>query len=357
LVGRRVVAPRLQVEATAKRMFLVPTVILLVAMLAACFVIPEQAAAENFYAGKTVTILVGFSAGGGFDVNARALARHIGRHIPGTPNVVVDNMPGASSVTSILYLDNKAPQDGTFIDTFNFGLLSASLLRPNLATLDLRKYAWLGSVSEDLTACYVRANLGPKTIAELKAHGPIHFGNDGVGTSEDINERILSSVVGLAVRQVGGYAGSAQVRLAIERGELDGDCGAWSSLPEDWIKQKKISPISRSGMAVPEGLTPDVPYIADLAPDDRARQIINLLVSGGQLGRPFIASATVPPERLKILRDAFDATMKDPEFRADLDTLRLPFSPKTADEALKTVGAIYASPPDIIEAAKKIVTQ
>jgi tripartite-type tricarboxylate transporter receptor subunit TctC len=328
-----------------------------VAMLAACFAILQQAAAEDFYAGKTLTILVGFSAGGGFDTNARALARHIGRHIPGAPNVVVVNMPGAASVTSILYLDNKAPEDGTFIDTFNFGLLSASLLRPNLATLDLRKYAWIGSISEDLTVCYVRANLGPKTIAELKSYGPAHFGIDGIGTSEDINERILRSVVGLDIRQVGGYAGTAEVRLAIERGELDGDCGAWSSLPEDWIKQKKITPISRSGMALPEDLTPDVPYIADRAPDDRARQIINLLVSGGQLGRPFIASAAVPPERLKILRDAFDATMKDPEFRADLDRLRLPLSPKTADEALKTVGAIYTSPPDIIEAAKKIVTQ
>jgi tripartite-type tricarboxylate transporter receptor subunit TctC len=332
-------------------------VMLFVAMLAACFSSPQQAAAEDFYAGKTLTILVGFSAGGGFDTNARVLARHIGRHIPGAPNVVVDNMPGASSVTSILYLDNKAPQDGTFIDTFNFGLLSASLLRPNLATLDLRKYAWIGSISEDLTACYVRANLGPKTIGELKAYGPVHFGTDGIGTSEDINERILRSVIGLDMRQVGGYAGSAQVRLAVERGELDGDCGAWSSLPEDWIKQKKIAPISRSGMALPEGLTPDVPYIGDLAPDDRARGIINLLVSGGQLGRPFIASAAVPPERLKILRGAFDATMKDPEFRAELDRLRLPFSPKAAGDALKTVGAIYASPPDIIAAAKKIVTQ
>ena len=328
----------------------------LVAMLVACFVLPQQAAAEDFYAGKTLTILVGFSAGGGFDTNARILARHLGRHIPGTPNVMVDDMPGASSVTSILYLDNRAPQDGTFIDTFNFGLLSASLLRPSLSTLDLRKYAWIGSISEDLTACYVRANLGPKTIASLKAYGPVHFGTDGIGTSEDINERILRSVVGLDIRQVGGYPGSAQVRLAIERGELDGDCGAWSSVPEDWIKLKVISPISRSGMALPKGLTPDVPYIADLAPNDRARQIISLLVSGGQLGRPFIASAAVPPERLKILRAAFDSTMKDPEFRTDLAKLRLPFSPKTAGEALKTVGAIYASPPDIIEAAKKILT-
>lgn len=332
-------------------------VMLLAAMFAVCCALPQQATAEHFYAGKTLTILVGFSAGGGFDANARVLARHLGRHIPGAPNVVVDNMPGASSVTSILYLDNKAPQDGTFIDTFNFGLLSASLLRPNLAKLDLRKYAWIGSISEDLTACYVRANLGPKTIVQLKAYGPVHFGTDGVGTSEDINERILRSVLGLDVRQVGGYAGSAQVRLAIERGELDGDCGAWSSLPDDWIKQKKISPISRSGMALPAGLTSDVPYIGNLAQGERARQIINLLVSGGQVGRPFIAAAAVPPERLKILRDAFDATMKDPAFRADLDKLRLPFSPKTAEQALKTIGAIYASPPDIVAAAKKIVTQ
>jgi len=351
------VLSRLHVEGTAKRMFVMRIVMLLAALLAACFAIPQRVAAEDFYAGKTLTILVGFSAGGGFDVNARALARHIGRHIPGAPNVVVDNMPGASSVTSIFALDNKAPQDGTFIDTFNFGLLAASLTRPNLANLDLRKYAWIGSISEDLTACYVRANLGPKTIAQLKAYGTVHFGTDGIGTSEDINERILRSVIGLDMRQVGGYAGSAQVRLAIERGELDGDCGAWSSLPEDWIKLKKISPISRLGMALPEGLTPDVPYIGDLAADDRARAIINLLVSGGQVGRPFIASAAVPPARLKILRDAFDATMKDPEFRAELDKLRLPFSPKTAADALKTVGEIYASPPDIVEAAKKIVTQ
>ncbi|HEY1748880.1 MAG TPA: hypothetical protein VGG11_19225, partial [Xanthobacteraceae bacterium] len=107
----------------------------------------------------------------------------------------------------------------------------------------------------------------------------------------------------------------------------------------------------------PAGLTPDVPYIGDLSPDDQSRQIINLLVSGGQVGRPFIASAAVPAERLKILRDAFDATMKDPAFRADLDNLRLPFSPKTAIEARKTVDSIYASPSDVIEAAKKIVTQ
>jgi hypothetical protein len=203
----------------------------------------------------------------------------------------------------------------------------------------------------------VRANLGPKTVAELKVYGLTHFGIDGIGTSEDINERILRFVIGLDIRQVGGYAGTAEVRLAIERGELDGDCGAWSSLPEDWIKQKKIIPISRSGVAVPEGLSPAVPYVADLATDDRARLIINLLVSGGQLGRPFIASAAVPPERLTILRNAFDATVKDPQFRADLDKLRLPLSPKSADEALKTVGGIYASPPDIIEAAKKIVTR
>jgi tripartite-type tricarboxylate transporter receptor subunit TctC len=246
-------------------------VTLLAAMLAACFAIPQRAAAADFYAGKMLSILVGFSAGGGFDTNARALARHLGRHIPGNPTVVVVNMPGASSVTSIHYLDNAAPKDGTFIDSFDFGLLSASLLRPNLANLGLRKYAWIGSISEDLTACYVRSNLGPKTIAQVEAHGPVHFGIDGIGTSEDINERILRSVLGLDIRQVGGYAGTAEVRLAIERGELDGDCGAWSSLPEDWIEQKKISPISRSGMTVPEGMSPDVPYIADLAPNGRAR--------------------------------------------------------------------------------------
>ena len=332
-------------------------VMLLTAMLAACFAIPQQAAAEDFYAGKTLTILVGFSAGGGFDINARALARHIGRHIPGTPNVVVDNMPGASSVTSILYLDNKAPQDGTFIDTFNFGLLSASLSaaqsgEARSAQICLDRQHQRGS--HGLLCAGQSWAEDDRSTESLRADSFRHRRHRHVGRHQRAHSAL---VLGLDIRQVGGYAGSAQVRLAIERGELDGDCGAWSSLPDDWIKQKKISPISRSGMALPEGLTPDVPYIGDLAPDERARQIINLLVSGGQVGRPFIASAAVPRDRLRILRDAFDATMKDPAFRADVDKLRLPLSPKTADEAIKTVGAIYASPTDVIEAAKKIVTQ
>jgi tripartite-type tricarboxylate transporter receptor subunit TctC len=334
-----------------------PIASFLVLVAIVCFAAVGSAAAQDFYKGKTLTIVVGFSAGGGFDVNARTLARYIGRHIPGSPNVVVVNMPGAASATSISYLDTNAPKDGTVIDTFNFGLISASLLHPEQTPVDLRKYAWIGSISEDLTVCYVWKAAGPTNVAEMKNHGQTHFGIDGIGTSEDINERILKTVLGLDIRQVGGYAGTAEVRLAIERGELDGDCGAWSSLPEDWITQKKINPLSRSGTAVPDGLSPDVPYIADLAPDDRARQIMTLLVAGGQVGRPFIASLAVPPERLKLLRAGFEATMQDADFVLDLKKQRLPLSPKSAEEALKTVQGIYGSSADIVAAARKVIAE
>jgi tripartite-type tricarboxylate transporter receptor subunit TctC len=329
----------------------------LIAAFACCLGTIFPAEAQDFYKGKTLTITVGFSAGGGFDVTARTLARSIGRHIPGTPNVVVVNMPGAASAISVLYLDANAPKDGTVIDTFNFGLISASLLQPDQTRVDLRKYAWIGSISADLTVCYVWKSVGPASITEMKKHGPLHFGIDGIGTSEDINERILKTILGVDISQVGGYAGTAEVRLAIERGEIDGDCGAWSSVPDDWIKQNKINPVSRSGPALPEGLSPDVPYVADIAPDDRARQIINLLVSSGQVGRPFIASLAVPQDRLKLLREAFDATMSDPDFTADLKQQRLPLSPKSADEALATVQGIYNTPPDIVAAAKRIIAE
>jgi tripartite-type tricarboxylate transporter receptor subunit TctC len=242
-------------------------------------------------------------------VNARLLARHLGRHIPGHPAIVVQNMPGAGSLNAVHYLDNTAAKDGTVINTFNFGAIGEARLSPEKIRLDFRKYNWIGSISQDLTVCYVWHALGVKTLADLVKRPKVHFGSTGAGSSSDLNQRILKNIFGVKLQQVGGYPGSAEQRIAIERGELDGDCGAWSSIPVEWIEQKKINPVIRSSPATAPDMPADVPFSIEIAPNERARQIMRLLLASNQLGRPFIAAAAVPAERVRILRAAFAATV------------------------------------------------
>ena len=315
------------------------------------------AAAQDFYRGKTITIVVGFTAGGGFDLNARLLARHLGRHLAGNPDVIVQNMPGAASLKSVLYLDTTAPRDGTVISTFNFGQIGDSRMLPEKVKVDFRKFSWIGSISHDTTICYTWHALGLKTLAELQRHGTVHMGLTGVGTSSDINQKILREIFKVRVAQVAGYPGSAEERLAIERRELDGDCGAWASIPQEWVDGAKINPILRSAAIAPPDLPPDVPYEVDIAPSAREADIIRLLTASGQVGRPFIASSMVPAERIELLRTAFDATVKDPKFVADAAEIRMPVAPKSGRQAMSTVADIYATPDDVVQAARKIAGQ
>ncbi len=313
-----------------------------------------QAIADDFYRNKTVTIIVGFSAGGGFDLNARMLARHLGNHIPGHPDVVVTNMPGAASFTGIQYLDTRAPRDGTVMATFNFSLPEDSKLFPERVPADFRKYAWLGSISQDISSCYLWGGLGVKTLDDARKIPEVHMGDIGPGVNAYVQQNILKNIFGVKIKQVLGYAGSAEQRIAIERGELDGDCGAWSSLPVDWIDNHKVVPLMRSAPALAEGMPPDTPYMVDIAPDARSKKVIELLTASGQIGRPFILSAATPADRLEILRQAFDETMKDPEFLADAAKIRQPVTPKTAAECLKIIEGIYNAPDDIVAGARMI---
>ncbi len=311
------------------------------------------AIAQDFYKGKTLTFIVGSPPGGGFDLNTRILARHIGRHIPGQPDAIVSNMLGAGSLTALRYMEQVAPKDGTVSVSFNFGLIGVSKLTPDKAPVDFRKYGWIGSISQDLTICYVWHEVGPKTMAELKARKGLHFGLASVGGNEDINAKILKNVFKIDINQVGGYPGSAAQRLAIQRRELDGGCGSWNSLPEDWVRNKWINPVYRTGSTPAPDMPAGVPWVLDIAPSPRDRAIINLLVSHNELGRPYVVAPGVPAERQEILRRAFQATMKDPQFIADLEKARMPLSPRSSDEALKIIEAIYASPDDIVAAARE----
>ena len=187
----------------------------LIALALAATAFPVPADAQDFYKGRTLNIVVGFTAGGGFDINARLLARYIGRHIPGNPDVVVQNMPGAASIKSVLYLDTTAPKDGTVIATFNFGQIGDSRMRPEKVKVDFTRFNWIGSISQDLTVCYAWHKVGVKSLAELKAHGLIHMGLTGVGTSSDLNQKIL--------KDISGHQPAAGRRLSRQRRGAAGD--------------------------------------------------------------------------------------------------------------------------------------
>ena len=311
-----------------------------------------SACAEDFYQGKTLTIVVGFTTGGGFDANARLLSRHIGRHIPGNPDVVVSNMPGAASMTSVLYLDSAAAKDGTVLNIFNFGEVGNARMGVSHVNVDFRKFNWIGSVSRDVTVCYLWRALGIPTLDEAKKRGKLHFSLTAVGTSNDVNQRILKNIIGLDLQQVNGYPGSAEEKLAIERGEIDGNCGSWASTPADWLAGDKIVPITRSG-PTPAGMSPTVPFIVDLVPD-KDREVVRFLAAATEVLRPFIMSAAVPPDRAAILRAGFDATMGDPQFLAEAAKQKLPISPMTAAETKHAVDEIYGASDATVTAARKI---
>jgi tripartite-type tricarboxylate transporter receptor subunit TctC len=324
--------------------------------IAAIALMPAAAMAQAGPEFRTLNIVVGSSAGGGYDTYARILARHISRYIPGQPGIIVQNMPGASSLKAVQYLDTSAAKDGSVMAAFNPGLLNELLLNADKIRFKFSDVAWVGSITRDLRACYAWAATGIKTFDDLKKYKQFNIGAPAPGTSSYVNAAILKNMFGIAVRHVTGYAGSSEQRLAIERGELDGDCGAWSSVPPDWIKNRKVNPvISFAPVPIP-GLPPSLPFAGDLAPGQEAKDVLNILMSADTLGRPFVVSKQVPPERLAVLRTAFDATTKDAQFLAETEKLDLPVvGPIPGAEAERIVGSIYAASPALIARAQAIV--
>jgi len=324
--------------------------------VAVCAAMPDVAQAQTPVGFKTITIVVGSPTGGGYDTYSRVLARHISRYIPGQPNIVVQNMPGASSLKAVKYLDTGPPTDGSVITSFNPGLLNESLLSADKIGFKFTDVAFVGSITRDLRACYAWGATGIKTFDDLKKAKQFNMGAPAPGTSSYINEAVLKNMFGIAVRQVTGYAGSAQQRMAIERGELDGDCGAWSSVTPDWVANDRINPlITFTPLPIPK-LKPGVPFAGDLAPNQEARDVLDILMAADALGRPFVVSKQVPADRLAVLRAAFDRTMKDAQFLAETQKLDLPVEgPIAGPEAEQIVASIYAAPPALIARAQAIV--
>jgi tripartite-type tricarboxylate transporter receptor subunit TctC len=326
---------------------------LLAFVSATAFAAPAYAQAD-FYKGKTVTITVGFTPAGGYDINARAVARHLGKHIPGNPHVIVQNSPGAGSLTAVRNLDATLPRDGTAVVVFNPGLVTQSIVQPETVKVDFRNVAWLGIVTADFRVCYGFGPDGVKSWNDMMSRKEFILGSTARGAGNYINGATLRLVFNAPVRQILGFPGSAEQRIAIERGELDGDCGSYSSIPLNWINEKKVHPFVRFTEQRADDIPESAVYIGTFAKTDEQRAILTVLNAADEIGRPFIMSRQVPADRLAIMRNAFMATMKDPAFVADMEKLGHPIYPLPGDKAEAIVAKMSSASPEVLAKVRAI---
>lgn len=327
---------------------------------ALAFVATASAAASaqsetGFYRNKTLAIVVGFAPGGSYDAYARLLGRHIGRHLPGTPTVVVQNMPGAGSLTAVRNLDANAPKDGTVIAAFNAGLITESLSEPEKFNFKFSDLAWIGSITQDFSVCYAWHATGIKSLGDAQKRPQFIIGGTAKGSSSYINSAILSQIFKVNVKSVLGYSGSAESRLAIERGELDGHCGSWVSIPEEWLAQSKATAFVRfSRTRLPE-MPETAAFVGDLATSDDERRLLQVVLAATELGRPYVVSRQVPSERVEDLRAAFSKSMADTALLEDAGKQKLPISPLDGAASSKLIAAIYAQPAQTIAMMKELL--
>ncbi|MGH6729980.1 MAG: Bug family tripartite tricarboxylate transporter substrate binding protein, partial [Sphingomicrobium sp.] len=253
------------------------------------------------------------------------------------------------------YLDAGAPADGTLFTTFNPGLIAQSITTPDKVPVKFLDYAWVGNISEDFRVCYVWNKSGVKDWQDFLRKDNLRFGNTGVGTSAYIDNRMLVELLGAKIHQVQGYPGSADKRLAIERGELDGDCGSWTSLPEEWLKEKKITLLVRFSRTRLPDMPASMAYVADLLNDPKKKETFNLLTAGALIGRPFIAPPGLDAETVQILRKAFDDTMRDPAFVAEMQKANLEINPIPGKDVQELIARLFKTPPAVLDRAKAII--
>jgi len=335
-------------------------------MLAACMGLAlagltQQAKAADvgdFYKNKTVSIVIGYSVGGGYDTYARLLSRYLGAHIPGRPNIVPQNMPGAGSIKAANYMYSVAPKDGTAIGTFGRTVPVAPLLGTSGAAFDATKFAWLGSISKDTSLCVTSQRSPVKTWDDfLKTLSTL--GGEGAGSDPDVFSLLYKNVFGAKIKLVSGYPGTNDTSLAMERGEIDGFCGlSWSTLKSrhpDWLKNKSINLIVQAGIKKEPELG-DVPFAPDLAKTDEQRQILKLILVSQAMARPFTAPPGLSPDRKAALVAAFADTLRDRAFLDEARKESLDVDPVSAGELDALLAEAYATPKAVAEKAAKATT-
>ena len=316
-------------------------------------------AQENFYQGKTIRIIVGASAGGGYDTYSRTIARHIGKHVPGNPTFVVDNMPGAGFLISANYMYKIAKPDGLTIGHFIGGLFLQQLLGKPGVEFDARKFEYMGVPAQDNYMLGVHKSTGITSIEQwLNSKTQIKLGGVGVGSATDDIPKVLAAAIGLPFQLVSGYKGTADVRLAFNSGEILGVCNSWESFKATWSKELSSGEvvIVLQAVAKPHPEQPKLPLAINYAKTDEGQKLIKALVhSVGPTARPYVLPPGTPKGRVQILRKAFIDTMKDSEFLADANKARLDINPLDGAELEKNVREVFNLDPKLIPRAKEIL--
>jgi tripartite-type tricarboxylate transporter receptor subunit TctC len=313
----------------------------------------DDAALAHFYTGKTVTISVGFSSGGIFDLYARILARHIGQHIPGKPNVIVQNVPGAGGRRLANLFQKVGPHDGTAIGITTPGIVTDQVMQAEGVQYDLRKFHWIGSPADEVNVLWVWHTTPVKTLAEVRGR-EVPLSSTGHGSPNYFVPRILNQLLGTKFKVITGYPGATEADLAIERGEVSGRVTGWTGLKatSDWVATGKVNVLVQQGLRKAPELK-DKPLLPDVGSNERDRLVLDFLSLVPALGRPFFMPPGTPPERAAAIRRAFALTMKDAGFLTEAAKGKLDVAPLTGSELQAIVARSFAVTPEVLATAKK----
>ncbi len=329
-----------------------------IAGLAAVAGFPARAAGvEDFYKDKTITVLVGFPTGNGADSYARLISRFMSKHIPGKPTFIVQNMPGAGSMTMANYLFAVAPKDGTAFGVFNRNLPLEPLMGNKAVRFEARKFTWIGSTNTEPSLCVAWHGSPVKSIADMQTR-EFTVAATSISANSGLVPTVLNQVLGARIKLVMGYPGSNEMSLALERGEVEGRCG-WSrsslmSSKAAWVSDKKITLLLQAGLQKSVAM-PDVPLAMDAVKGERERQLLRLAVAWDEMAWPFAAPPGVPADRAQALRSAFASVLKDPDLVAQAEKERLDLSLVTGEDIQKLLEEVYATPADVVEQMRDIV--
>ena len=330
----------------------------LVGALCVSFTAAHAQSVEDFYKNKSISLVVGFSVGGGYDLYARHLARHMGKHIPGKPSIVPQNMAGAGSLRAANFIYTAAPKDGTAFGTFSRTTGINPLLESG-ATFDGTKFTWLGSVTDDTSLCITWHTSPVKTWKDF-VEKPVTLGGQGPSSEPDIFARLYKNVFGAPIKLVAGYPGTNEIMLAMERGEVDGLCGlSWSTIKgrhAAWLKDQKINLLVQAAFKK-EPEIGDVPLVMEQTQDAEKLQVLKLILAAQEMARPFAAPPGIPDDRKAALIAAFDATMKDPDFLAEAKRLNMDVAPVSAAALDRLLAELYATPKNVVKQASEAITK
>jgi tripartite-type tricarboxylate transporter receptor subunit TctC len=326
------------------------------ALAASSFVgaLPARSASP-FYRGKTITIIVSYGPGGGYDTYARLVARRLGTHLDGSPTVVVENMSGAGGLVGANYLYNAAPRDGTTLGVINQSAAVAQVLGAPGIQYDSRKFNWIGRIASGVEVTYSWFTSPAKTIEEAKHHTVVIGGSGPTSTSE-VLPRIMNQLIGTKFRLVSGYPDGAAGALALQRGEIEAYSTEWAVLKSrnaDWLRDKKINPMVQYALERARDL-PDVPTSIELGQNDVQRQIFTLMSGGDTVGRSLAAPPSIPDARVAELRAALKATVSDPAFIAEAKTARYEPDWMSGEQLAAIVDRLSSTPADVVSEATRL---